>query len=161
MMLRPVSARTAAVLALTLALTTACGQDSADGPDRAAASASPTTSGSGEALEGQDKISDEWPREIPLPAKYKILSASAPDGNFHLATVFAVSLEDVRATLAKFESDGFKKVRGTETGVGGIFQFKNDKWQVDLIIGFCDANGEPTSKDTGMYGVNYNIGPVE
>jgi hypothetical protein len=160
MKLRRASACTAALLALSLALATACSEEPEGNPGQTATSASPTAGGSGEPLEGQDKISDKWPREIPLPAKYKIQSVSAPSGDIHMASVFAVSKEDVRATLAKFETNGFTKVRATATGSGGLYEFKNAKWEVSLIIGLSDANGDPTSEDTGMHYIGYNVGPA-
>lgn len=161
MRLRPASACTAALLALTLTLATACSEEPEGNPGQTGASASSSSAdGAGEGLEGQDKISDTWPREVPLPAKYEIKSASSPDGKIHMASVLARSLADVRATLAQFESNGFTKVRGTETGAGGLYEFTNDKWKVNLTIGRSDANGNPTSEDTGIYYMGYNIGPV-
>ncbi|MFG3706057.1 VOC family protein [Micromonospora sp. NPDC047670] len=157
-MLRPASAFTSVLLALTLV--TGCSEPSEDGRGQAGASATSAAPSAGGGLDGQDKISDSWPREIPLPAKYEVKSASSPDGKYHALNVFAVSTEDVRATLDQFTSNGFKTVRETETGKGGLYEFANDKWNVSLIIGVSDANGNPTNEDTGLHFLGYNVGPV-
>ena len=158
-MLRRASVSIAALLALTMV--TGCSEPAKDSQDQNGASARSTATTPEESLEGQDKISDSWPREIPLPVEYEIQSASSPDGNIHALNVFAVSTKDVQATLAKFASNGFTKVDGSETGVGGVFKFENDEWSVGLIIGLSDANGEPTTEDTGKYLIGYNVGPVD
>ncbi|MFG3700809.1 hypothetical protein ACGF5C_23250 [Micromonospora sp. NPDC047620] len=157
-MLRPASAFTSALLALTLV--TGCSEPSEAGRDQAGPSATSAAPSAGGGLKGQDKISDSWPREIPLPAKYEVQSASSPDGKYHFLNVFGVSEEHVQATLAQFPSNGFKQVSETKIGKGGNYKFANDKWDVGLIIGLSDENGNPTNEDTGRFFLGYNVGPV-